>query len=164
MASATSSVRSRRAPTPAGDALHDLLYELSFTWFRVQAAVAQRGPDDLTPGQVSLLRSLAREGPQTVPTIARARPVARQPVQRMADELAARGLVVFVPNPKHRRSKLVALTPEGRRLHARLDRAQRAWAGRIAGDDLSERRLREAERVVRLVGERILEALGERRP
>jgi hypothetical protein len=34
-------------------------------------------------------------------------------MQRLADELAAEGLVRFTDNPKHRRSKLVQLKPEG---------------------------------------------------
>ena len=45
-------------------------------------------------------------------------------MQRLADELAAEGLVEFIDNPKHRRSKLVRLTPKGkaryRELNARL--------------------------------------------
>jgi DNA-binding MarR family transcriptional regulator len=151
---------SRRRTTPAGDALHELLYELSFAYFRLQAAAALRDPSDLTPGQVSLLRSLARDGPQTVPAIARARPVARQPVQRMADELAARGLVAFERNPQHRRSQLLVLTPAGRRLYERVESAQRAWAARLAGGELGERRLRDATQVVRRVGERILAELS----
>src|SRR5829696_5631191 len=58
-------------------------------------------------------RSLARLGPLTVPQIAQMRPTSRQRMQRLADELAAEGLVEFIENPKHRRSKLVRLTPEG---------------------------------------------------
>ncbi len=34
-------------------------------------------------------------------------------MQRLADELAAEGLVKFIDNPKHRRSKLVRLTSKG---------------------------------------------------
>ena len=34
-------------------------------------------------------------------------------MQRLADELAAEGFVEFIDNPKHRRSKLVRLTPKG---------------------------------------------------
>lgn len=158
----------RRRPsqrvTPAGDALFDLLYQISFTYFRLQETAGSQGSGDLTLGQLSLLRSLAREGPQTVPDIARARPVARQPVQRMADELSARGLVRFEPNPRHRRSRLVALTAAGRRLQERIEHAQRAWASGIAGEDLSERRLREAARLLQEIGERLLNELGERRP
>ena len=45
-------------------------------------------------------------------------------MQRLADELAAEGLVKFIDNPKHRRSKLVQLTRKGetrdREMNARL--------------------------------------------
>ena len=142
--------------SPAGDALHELLYEVAFTHFRVQAAFIQRGPGALTPGQVSMLRSLALEGPQTVPTIASARPVARQPVQRMAVDLCARGLTTFETNPNHRRSRLLTLTPAGRRVYARIERAQRASASRLAGRDLGERRLRDATRLLRKISGRVL--------
>jgi DNA-binding MarR family transcriptional regulator len=45
-------------------------------------------------------------------------------MQRLANELHVDGLVEFIDNPKHRRSKLVRLTPKGdaryRELNARL--------------------------------------------
>ncbi|MBW2393060.1 MAG: MarR family transcriptional regulator [Deltaproteobacteria bacterium] len=146
---------SRRGPSPAGDALHALLYEVAFTHFRVQAVFAQRGAGALTPGQVSMLRSLALEGPQTVPAIASARPVARQPVQRMAVDLCERGLTTFETNPNHRRSRLLTLTTEGRRIYARIERAQRAWASRLVDGELGERRLRDAARLLRKISERV---------
>src|SRR5262249_58287121 len=62
---------------------------------------------------VWLMRSLALLGPLTVPQIAQMRPTSRQRMQRLADELAAEGFVEFIDNPKHRRSKLVRLTPTG---------------------------------------------------
>jgi DNA-binding MarR family transcriptional regulator len=70
------------------------------------------------------MRSLALLGPLTVPQIAQMRPTSRQRMQRLADELAAERLVEFIDNPKHRRSKLVRLTPKGdaryRELNTRL--------------------------------------------
>ena len=45
------------------------------------------------------------DGPLTVPQIAQMRPTSRQRMQRLADELAAEGLVEFIDNPGHRRSK-----------------------------------------------------------
>jgi DNA-binding MarR family transcriptional regulator len=70
------------------------------------------------------MRSLALLGPLTVPQIAQMRPTSRQRMQRLADELAGEGLVKFIENPRHRRSKLVQLTPKGdaryRELNARL--------------------------------------------
>ena len=75
-------------------------------------------------GAFGFMRSLALLGPLTVPQIALMRPTSRQRMQRLADELAAEGLVRFINNPKHRRSKLVQLTPKGdtryRELNTRL--------------------------------------------
>ena len=75
-------------------------------------------------GAFGFMRSLALLGPLTVPQIAQMRPTSRQRMQRLADELAAEGLVKFIDNPKHRRSKLVQLTRKGdaryRELNARL--------------------------------------------
>src|SRR5262249_13137644 len=64
-------------------------------------------------GAFGFMRSLALLGPLTVPQIAQMRPTSRQRMQRLADELAAEGLVTFIDNPKHRRSKLVRLTSRG---------------------------------------------------
>src|SRR5215211_1187761 len=63
--------------------------------------------------RVWFMRSVALLGPLTVPQIAQMRPTSRQRMQRLADELADEGLVEFIDNPKHRRSKLVQLTPKG---------------------------------------------------
>ena len=63
-------------------------------------------------GAFGFMRSLAQLGPLTVPQIAQMRPTSRQRMQRLADDLAAEGLVEFVDNPKHQRSKLVRLTQE----------------------------------------------------
>jgi DNA-binding MarR family transcriptional regulator len=75
--------------------------------------------DEITLGLASglpfagFMRSLALFGPLTVPQIAQIRPTSRQRMQRLADELAAEGLVKLIDNPKHRRLKLVQLTPKG---------------------------------------------------
>ena len=52
-------------------------------------------------------------GPHTVPQIARMRPVARQHIQKLANEMAADGLIELIDNPAHKRSKLLRLTPKG---------------------------------------------------
>lgn len=45
--------------------------------------------------------------PLPVSHIARTMGLSRQGVQRVADELEARGIVRFAPNPHHRRARLV---------------------------------------------------------
>lgn len=68
----------------------------------------------LTAAKRSILLTLSREGPQTVPDIARERLVSRQVVQTQINDLIKADLVAPRKNPKHRRSTLIALTPSGR--------------------------------------------------
>lgn len=122
----------RRKPvTPL--ALDLLIREILFSYFRLNAIGEQIfAGSGLTPGKVSLMRSLSEEGPQSVAQIARARPVARQGVQRMADELAAAELVEFVENPSHRRAKLARLTPRGEKVVRQSMAAELRWTATLA--------------------------------
>jgi DNA-binding MarR family transcriptional regulator len=99
-------------------------------------------------GAFGFMRSLALLGPLTVPQIAQMRPTSRQRMQRLADELAVEGLVKFLNNPKHRRSKLVQLTRKGdahyRELNARL-----LSIASTLGVALSERDIRKTSEIVR---------------
>jgi DNA-binding MarR family transcriptional regulator len=141
---------SQRQVTAEGEAVRELLIELSVTFFRVQALTNRlAAAGGLTASQISMLRSIAAEGPQTVPEIARARPVARQPVQRMANELKTAGLLHWRPNPRHARSQLLELTPRGRKVREEMERHQAVWASKLVGDDLGERSIRRATRVLR---------------
>jgi DNA-binding MarR family transcriptional regulator len=70
---------------------------------------------EMTAGKRGILKDLAH-GPQTVPQMARARPVSRQHIQSLVDMLEADGYVYWVENPAHKRSLLVRLTPKGEAL------------------------------------------------
>lgn len=83
------------------------------------------GQGELSAGRRGVLRSLAREGPRSVPQLARARPVSRQLIQTLVNGLRAQGYVELAPNPAHRRSHLVRLTPAGRRFVAVMERRER---------------------------------------
>src|SRR3712207_5792356 len=107
------------------EAVAELVLEVAQCFFRIRALGRKTGLiTGWGGGAFGFMRSLALLGPLTVPQIAQMRPTSRQRMQRLADELAAEGLVEFVDNPKHRRSKLVRLTPKGdaqyRELNARL--------------------------------------------
>lgn len=67
----------------------------------------------LTAAKRSILLALHRDGPQTVPDLARERLVSRQVVQTQVNDLLDDGLVASAPNPRHRRSPLLTLTNEG---------------------------------------------------
>ncbi|MCA9620262.1 MAG: MarR family transcriptional regulator [Myxococcales bacterium] len=84
-----------------------------------------------------VLRRLAREGPQTVPQLARTRRMQRQSMQPIVDALVADGLVRWRDNPAHARSRLGAITSGGERLVDRLDDID-ARVLRAVGRDIPE--------------------------
>jgi DNA-binding MarR family transcriptional regulator len=107
------------------EAIAELMLEVAQCFFRIRALGQKTGLiTSWGGGAFGFMRSLALLGPLTVPQIAQMRPTSRQRMQRLADELAAEKLVEFIDNPKHRRSKLVQLTPKGdaryREFNARL--------------------------------------------
>ena len=142
-----SAPRRAAASDARADAMVELLVAIAGAFFRLRAAGKRHGAVTAWGGgSWGLMRSLALGGAQTVPQLARARPVARQRIQRLCDELAAEGLVEFVDNPGHRRSKLVRLTASGERRHAEQSRrvrdvASRLAAGVPAGDLAAARRV-----------------------
>lgn len=96
------------------EAIAELMLEVAQCFFRIRAIGQKAGLiTSWGGGAFGFMRSLALLGPLTVPQIAQMRPTSRQRMQRLADELVAEGLVEFIDNPKHRRSKLVRLTPVG---------------------------------------------------
>ncbi|HEX4517006.1 MAG TPA: MarR family transcriptional regulator [Polyangiaceae bacterium] len=68
------------------------------------------------------LRRLHRDGPCTVPELARARAIRRQSIQPVVDALVRDGLVRVTENPRHARSVRFAITDAGAKLVDRLDR------------------------------------------
>jgi len=69
-------------------------------------------------------------------------------MQRLADELAAEGLVEFIDNPRHRRSKLVRLTRKGDARYRELSARFLAIASTM-GAGLSEADIRKTSEIVR---------------
>src|SRR4026209_3044998 len=96
------------------EAMAELMLEVAQCFFRIRALGQKTGLiTSWGGGAFGFMRSLALLGPLTVPQIAQMRPTSRQRMQRLADELAAEGLVQFADNPRHRRSKLVRLSLKG---------------------------------------------------
>ena len=98
--------------------------------------------------------SVVSEGEWTVPQVARRLGVSRQAVQRVADDLDADDLVRYAPNPQHRRSALLELTPEGRRALAVITAAAGSWHAEVA-TGLDGAAVRRARRVLRQILDRI---------
>ena len=132
-----------------GEAVAALMLEVAQCFFRIRALGQKAGLiTSWGGGAFGFMRSLALLGPLTVPQIAEMRPTSRQRMQRLADELAAEGLVKFVDNPKHRRSKLVRLTTKGEARYRELNARLLSIAATMAGA-LSEPEVRKATDVVR---------------
>jgi DNA-binding MarR family transcriptional regulator len=69
--------------------------------------------------------------PQTVAAMAKDMGHARQSVQRVADALVSDGLVAYQAHPSDRRTKLLALTPQGMDVLTAIYRRQVAWSERV---------------------------------
>ena len=104
------------------EAVAALMLEVAQCFFRIRALGQKSGLiTDWGGSAFGFMRSLAVLGSLTVPQIAQMRPISRQRMQRLADELETEGLVEFVENPQHRRSKLVRLTSRGHARYRELD-------------------------------------------
>jgi DNA-binding MarR family transcriptional regulator len=108
------SAKVQAAQAAKSAALDRVFTETVALFHRLRAVVEEvHGQGEMTAGKRGILKDLARFGPQTVPQMARARPVSRQHIQLLVNTLEADGYVQWSENPAHKRSLLVHLTPEG---------------------------------------------------
>jgi DNA-binding MarR family transcriptional regulator len=142
-----------RSAPGKGEAIAELILEVAQFFFRIRA-VGQRTGLITTwgGGAFGFMRSLALMGPLTVPQIAQMRPTSRQRMQRLADDLAAEGLVEFIDNPGHRRSKLVRLTRKGEARYRESGARFLAIASSM-GAELAEADIRKSTEILRRLSE-----------
>lgn len=95
-------------------------------------------------------------GPKTVADIARQVGHARQSVQRVADLLAAEGLVAHRDKPGDRRTQLLELTPAGHAVLGAIYLRQVEWSDRITRR-LSDEQLETLTAALRQIGDIISE-------
>jgi len=95
---------------------------------------------EVSPGMRAVLESVIDGGPQTVPQMARVRPVTRQHIQGLVNALIEGGHAQYVDNPAHKRSRLVAATERGRAVFREMRRVEDAAFDRlklaVAADEL----------------------------
>ncbi|EPH46338.1 helix-turn-helix domain-containing protein [Streptomyces aurantiacus] len=113
----------------------DLLSSTALSVFRLNGqflSVSEElaRPAGLTAAWWQVLGAVLRE-PLSVAGVARAMGITRQSVQRVADLLVRRGLAEYVPNPAHRRAKLLRPTDEGRAAVAKIEPGHADLAGRL---------------------------------
>ena len=94
------------------------------------------------------LLSVISDGEWTVPHAARRLGVTRQAVQRVADTLAADGLLIAELNPNHRRSPVLRPTTDGRRVLAAITADATRWHELVA-PELNPDELAATRRVLR---------------
>ncbi len=107
----------QRGPQPPEEML-ELLHDVLRT---VRRDAAERLGDDITPGQLRLLRTLDRcDRPRRLGELADVLDVAPRSVTSKVDQAEADGWVRRIPDPDDRRATLVELTAAGHDLLARL--------------------------------------------
>jgi DNA-binding MarR family transcriptional regulator len=102
-------------------------------------AAVERGLEGsgLTVRMRAVLEILADGAAATVPDIAQRLEIKRQYVQLMINDTHAAGFTEAVPNPRHQRSKLIALTEVGQRLITQVMQREKELLQTI-GSDLPE--------------------------
>lgn len=97
----------------------------------LSAAEELARPAGLTAAWWQVLGAVQAE-PLPVSGIARVMGITRQAVQRIADLLVGKGLAEYVPNPAHRRAKLLRPTQEGRTAISRIGPGHEELAARLS--------------------------------
>jgi DNA-binding MarR family transcriptional regulator len=145
--------------TTGGEAMQEVMLETISAFFLLRAAGKRIGAVTAGDGGYwGILRSLKLQGAQTVPQIARSRPVSRQHIQKLANEMIADGTIELVDNPAHRRSKLLRLTPKGERVFQEIaDRIAREAEDLALSMEIEE--LQVAVKVLRKLGEKLKQTL-----
>jgi DNA-binding MarR family transcriptional regulator len=143
--------------TPAGDAFTALVLDVAGLGARFTA----KGESLAQPAGQTLARwvtlNAVSDGPATVAAISRMFGYARQSVQRVADLLVDDGLATYEDNPRHRRAKLLQLTPRGREVLDVINAAQTEWADELGGR-IGEADLQRTSRVLRHIAAAMSEA------
>jgi DNA-binding MarR family transcriptional regulator len=121
------------------------VFKLNGQFLHVAEGLAR--PAGLTAAHWQVLGAVLRT-PLPVAGIAREMGITRQAVQRIADILAANGMVEYLPNPAHRRAKLVAPTEQGREAVRRIGPAHAAFADRLC-EALGDERAADVHRLLR---------------
>lgn len=135
--------------------LTEVLNEVAYTYFPLRAAGdAMMERFGQTTAEWGLLRTLDERGPMTAAAVARSRPVARQWIQRLANQLEKQRLIEFIDNPEHRRAKLMRIAPAGTKLLRRITGAFREWANEMESD-FDERAMRVTLGILRKLRERL---------
>lgn len=101
--------------------------------FRAMSQEADRylGQWGLTAADRAVMEFLFPDEKLTVPAIADRYDVSRQHVQIVVNGLKEKGLLLIEPNPKHKRSLLLCLSPEGSEVFTAIRKRESTIVGRV---------------------------------
>jgi len=109
-----------------------LVQLVPLAFFRLQAASDKvHAARDLSTGLRGLLLSLEEHGPMTAARLADMRPVSRQAIHKLAEQLIERGLIRQTDNPRDGRAPLLVLAEKGRAEITRLRTAEDPQLARL---------------------------------
>jgi DNA-binding MarR family transcriptional regulator len=119
--------------TPKGRLFNDVLTEV----FRLRARLVESAEDiaaraGLTSARWQILGAV-EHSPAPVAQIARNLGLSRQAVQETADAMERDGLIAFVDNPDHKRSRLIVPTAKARKALDALRPRQAQFASLMGG-------------------------------
>jgi DNA-binding MarR family transcriptional regulator len=130
-------------------ALVTVFEETRALFHRLKVVVEQIHKEgQMSGGLRGVLRTLVADGPQTVPQMARTRPTSRQHIQVLVNRLLELGLVELVDNPSHKRSRLVNLTPAGRKRIEAMNKREAELLAKLPVD-ISEKNLHSTARTIK---------------
>jgi len=108
----------------------DLAVRLRLAIARTARRLRQEAEEELSPSQASALATIDRHGPLTPSELAARERIQRPTATRVLARLEEAGLVDRARDPEDGRSCLVALTPAGRELLARVRTRKNAYLSR----------------------------------
>ena len=136
----------------------DLAVRLRLVIARTARRLRQEAGEELSPSQAAALATLDRHGPLTPSELAVRERIQRPTATRLIARLEEAGLVDRARDPQDGRSSLVALSPAGRDLLARVRTRKDAYLSRRLRDlDADERAT--LDRAAAIL-ERVLEGAG----
>ena len=136
----------------------DLAVRLRLVIARTARRLRQEAGEELSPSQGAALATIGRHGPLTPSELAVRERIQRPTATRVIARLEETGLVDRTQDPVDRRSFVVALTPAGRELLARVRTRKNAYlALRLRDLDADERAT--LDRAAAIL-ERVLEEAG----
>ena len=155
-------MRSSKAAVPSVAVhLYAVIRDIRSCFNRLKALADEMHRDlGVTASMRAVMESLA-EQEQPVPQIARTKGVSRQHIQVGVDTLQRKGLVQLRHNPAHKRSPLVALSPEGQTVFAEIRRREFLVLEQLA-DGMSPAALNTTSELLRTLTQR-LEETNQRR-